>query len=114
MHGVSLSIGTVDPLNSSICKNRELIDWVKPAWVSDHLCWTGVAHKNTHDLLPVPYTEEALKHIVQRIRQVGLPGAPDRARESYPSRIQPFLDAEVEFIARMAEEANCRLEARCQ
>jgi len=71
MHGVSLSIGTVDPLNSEyLQKLKSLIDFAEPAWISDHLCWTGVAHKNTHDLLPVPYTEEALKHIVSRIKRV--------------------------------------------
>ena len=43
---------------------------MNPAWISDHLCWTGIAHKNSHDLLPVPYTEEALKHIISRIKQV--------------------------------------------
>ena len=71
MHGVSMSIGTVDPLNSEYLKKlKKLIKWLNPAWISDHLCWTGVAHKNSHDLLPVPYTEEALKHIVNRIKMV--------------------------------------------
>ena len=58
LHGVSLSIGTVDPLNSEyLQKLKRLMERIEPAWVSDHLCWTGIAHQNTHDLLPVPYTE---------------------------------------------------------
>lgn len=112
MHGVSLSIGTVDPLNSEyLHKLKRLIDAVNPAWVSDHLCWTGVAHKNTHDLLPVPYTEEALTHIVQRIREVQ--DFLDRpiALEN-PSTYLEFSSSsipEAEFIARMSEESGCHL-----
>jgi uncharacterized protein (UPF0276 family) len=112
LHGVSLSIGTVDPLNSDyLRKLKALIDWVQPAWVSDHLCWTGVAHKNTHDLLPVPYTEEALKHIIQRIKEVqdylGRPIALEN-----PSTYLEFRHStmpEAEFIARMAEASGCQL-----
>ena len=112
MHGVSLSIGTVDPLNSEyLHKLKRLIDDVNPAWVSDHLCWTGVAHKNTHDLLPVPYTEEALKHIVQRIREVQDFLERPIALEN-PSTYLEFKQSsmpEAEFIARMAEESGCNL-----
>jgi uncharacterized protein (UPF0276 family) len=112
MHGVSLSIGTVDPLNSEyLQKLKRLIDEVNPAWVSDHLCWTGVAHKNTHDLLPVPYTEEALKHIVQRIREVQDFLERPIALEN-PSTYLEFKSSsmpEAEFIARMAEESGCNL-----
>lgn len=112
MHGVSLSIGTVDPLNSEyLHKLKALIDRVKPAWISDHLCWTGVAHKNTHDLLPVPYTEEALKHIVQRIREVQDFLEMPIALEN-PSTYLEFKHSsmpEAEFIARMAEKSGCNL-----
>lgn len=112
MHGVSLSIGTVDPLNSEyLRKLKRLIDDVNPAWVSDHLCWTGVAHKNTHDLLPVPYTEEALKHIVQRIREVQDFLERPIALEN-PSTYLEFKSSsmpEAEFIARMAEDSGCNL-----
>lgn len=112
MHGVSLSIGTVDPLNSEyLHKLKTLIDDINPAWVSDHLCWTGVAHKNTHDLLPVPYTEEALKHIVQRIRQVQDVLGRSIALEN-PSTYLEFNSSsmpEAEFIARMAEDSGCNL-----
>jgi uncharacterized protein (UPF0276 family) len=112
MHGVSLSIGTVDPLNSEyLHKLKRLINEVNPTWVSDHLCWTGVAHKNTHDLLPVPYTEEALKHIVQRIREVQDFLERPIALEN-PSTYLEFKSSsmpEAEFIARMAEESGCNL-----
>src|SRR5689334_11750865 len=70
MHGVSLSIGSTDPVNPEyLRKIKKLAKFIEAPWVSDHLCWTGMAHTNTHDLLPVPYTEEALKHIVGRIHQ---------------------------------------------
>ncbi len=112
MHGVSLSIGSVDPLNSDYLKKlKALMDWVNPAWVSDHLCWTGVAHKNTHDLLPLPYTEESLKHIVHRIQQVQDRLGRRIALEN-PSTYLEFKHStipEAEFIAAMANEADCHL-----
>ncbi|RYZ85411.1 MAG: DUF692 domain-containing protein, partial [Proteobacteria bacterium] len=71
MHGVSLSIGSVDPLNMSYLRDlKSLASRVKPKWISDHLCWTGTAGINLHDLLPLPYTDEALNHLVARITQV--------------------------------------------
>lgn len=112
MHGVSMSIGSVDPLNSGYLKKlKKLIDWVNPEWVSDHLCWTGVAHKNTHDLLPLPYTEESLKHIVRRIKEVQDALGRRIALEN-PSTYLEFKHStipEAEFIAAMAQEADCHL-----
>ena len=71
MHGVSLSIGSSDPLNRAYLKQlKELARQIEPAWISDHLCWTGVNETNLHDLMPLPYTEEALRHVVARVRQV--------------------------------------------
>jgi uncharacterized protein (UPF0276 family) len=71
MHGVSMSIGSTDRLNIEyLQKLKQLASEVKAHWVSDHVCWTGVAAKNTHDLLPVPYNAETLKHLSQRIRVV--------------------------------------------
>lgn len=71
MHGVSMSIGSTDPLDRQYLAGlKALADFVQPAWVSDHLCWTGVAGVNTHDLLPMPLTEESLRHVVRRVRQV--------------------------------------------
>ena len=71
MHGVSMSIGSSAPLDREYLRQvKALAARVEPAWISDHLCWTGVAGSNTHDLLPLPYTEEALAHVVQRVRAV--------------------------------------------
>jgi len=71
MHGVSLSIGSTDPLNYEyLAELKKLAARVRPAWVSDHLCWTGVGGKNAHDLLPLPYTEETIGHVVSRVRAV--------------------------------------------
>jgi len=112
MHGIAMSIGTVDPLDSEyLQKLKALIKWLDPAWISDHLCWTGIAHKNSHDLLPVPYTEEALKHIVGRIKQVQDFLERPIALEN-PSTYLEFKSShipEAEFIARMAEDSGCNL-----
>lgn len=71
MHGVSLSIGSTDPLNKTYLNNlKQLADDIEPEWLSDHLCWTSVNQINSHDLLPLPYNEEALEHVVERIRIV--------------------------------------------
>ncbi len=71
MHGVSLSIGSSDPLNRAYLETlRAATRRFEPAWVSDHLCWTGVGGRNLHDLLPLPYTEETVTHVSRRIRQV--------------------------------------------
>ncbi|MCR4302524.1 MAG: DUF692 domain-containing protein [Sulfuricaulis sp.] len=71
MHGVSLSIGSPDTLNREYLKQlRLLADRIEPKWISDHLCWTGAHGINAHDLLPLPYTEEALQHVVARVGEV--------------------------------------------
>lgn len=71
MHGVSLSIGSTDPLDTGYLKQlKDLAFRVEPAWISDHLCWTGVQGHNVHDLLPIPYTRQAINHIVSRIQQI--------------------------------------------
>jgi uncharacterized protein len=71
MHGVSLSIGSSDALDLDYLRElRQLRDRTGARWVSDHLCFTGVGGRNTHDLLPLPYTEEALLHVARRVRQV--------------------------------------------
>ena len=71
MHGVSLSIGSTDGLDMAYLKElKTLAQHVQPLWISDHLCWTGVQGRNTHDLLPLPYSEEALKLVVQHVSQV--------------------------------------------
>lgn len=112
MHGVSMSIGTTDPLHSEYMRKlKALKQWLNPAWISDHLCWTGVAHKNTHDLLPVPYTEESLRHITQRIKDVQDFLECPIALEN-PSTYLEFKSShmpEAEFIARMAHDSGCHL-----
>lgn len=71
MHGVSLSIGSSDPLDWTYLEEvKKLSQRIQPKWISDHLCWTGIHHKNMHDLLPIPYTSEAIDHIVARVQQV--------------------------------------------
>jgi uncharacterized protein (UPF0276 family) len=112
MHGVSLSIGSTDPLDRAyLTELRALRDRTGARWVSDHLCWTGVGGKNTHDLLPMPYTEESLRHVVERVRAVqDFLGAP-LALEN-PSTYVEHAGAsmrEWEFLARLAEDADCAL-----
>ncbi|MDO6462262.1 DUF692 domain-containing protein [Granulosicoccaceae sp. 1_MG-2023] len=71
MHGVSLSIGSTDPLDRDyLAALKALAGRIEPRWISDHLCWTGVNGQNMHDLLPLPYTEEAIAHVVARVQQV--------------------------------------------
>jgi uncharacterized protein (UPF0276 family) len=111
LHGVSLSIGSTDPLDRAyLSELRALRDRTRARWVSDHLCWTGVGGKNTHDLLPLPYTEAALRHVVDRVRAVqDFLGAP-LALEN-PSTYVEHAESmrEWEFVARLAEEAGCAL-----
>ena len=71
LHGVSLSIGSVDPLDMSyLGRLKELYSIVEPSWVSDHMCWTGEGGVNLHDLLPLPFTEETIRHLVSRVQSV--------------------------------------------
>ncbi|MBO6948590.1 MAG: DUF692 domain-containing protein [Rhodospirillales bacterium] len=71
MHGVSLSIGSTDPLDGNYLKGlKELADLVEPELISDHLCWTGVHGLNMHDLLPLPLTEESAEHVATRVMRV--------------------------------------------
>jgi uncharacterized protein (UPF0276 family) len=71
MHGVSLSIGSTDPIDFDYLRRlKRLAERVRPAWISDHVCWTGLAHHSSHDLLPVPYDDETLAHLIARVRVV--------------------------------------------
>ena len=110
MHGVSMSIGSTDPLDEDyLARLAALAQRVEPAWVSDHLCWTGVQGVNLHDLMPLPYTEEALNHVVSRVQRVQ-----DKLKRrillenvsSYVSFAQSQL-TEWEFLAEVAERADC-------
>jgi hypothetical protein len=110
MHGVSLSIGSTDSLNRNYLDDlAKLVRRFDPAWISDHLCWTAVGGRNLHDLLPLPYTEEAVTHCAGRIRQVQeLLG-----RRILVENISSYLQyrashmTEAEFITAVAEEADC-------
>ena len=112
LHGVSMSVGSTDPIDRVyVAKVRALAERVRAVWVSDHVCWTGVARRNLHDLLPVPYTEEALRHLVRRIRRIQDLLERPLVLEN-PSSYVEFKSSsmpEWEFLARMAEEADCGL-----
>ena len=112
MHGVSLSIGGCDPLDSDyLAALGRLADRVEPAWISDHLCWTGVDGRNLHELLPLPYTEEAIAHVAGRVRRVQ-----DRlGRRILLENVSSYVTytdsriSEWEFLSAVAEAADCYL-----
>jgi len=112
MHGVSMSIGSSDELNFDyLRKLKRLADRCNSLWVSDHLCWTGIAGLNGHDLLPMPLTESSLKYVIERIRVVQDCLERPLVLEN-PSSYVTFTDStmpEWEFISRMAEDADCGL-----
>src|SRR5271170_597292 len=112
MHGVSLSIGSTDPLNFDyLGKLRRLADAVQARWVSDHLCWTGVAGRNTHDLLPIPLNEATLAHVSDRVRTVQEFLERPLVLEN-PSTYVGFAEStmtEWEFLTRLTDETNCGL-----
>jgi uncharacterized protein len=112
MHGVSLSIGSTDPLNFEyLTKLKRLAAAVKPLWISDHLCWTGVLGLNAHDLLPIPLNEDTLAHVVERVRTVQDFLERPLVLEN-PSSYVTFSGStmsEWEFLTRMAAEADCGL-----
>ncbi|KJV06283.1 MNIO family bufferin maturase [Methylocucumis oryzae] len=110
MHGVSLSIGSTDPLNWDYLRQlKALAKRIEPAWVSDHLCWTGVNGVNLHDLLPLPYTEAAIDHVANRVstvqeylgRQLLLENV-----SSYVSYAHSEM-SEWDFLSAVAERADC-------
>ncbi|HVB80652.1 MAG TPA: DUF692 domain-containing protein [Candidatus Binataceae bacterium] len=112
MHGVSLSIGSSDPLNRDYLNAlRTLARRIEPAWVSDHLCWTGVGGRNLHDLLPLPYTEETVRHVAGRIREVqdmlGRTVAIENVSSYMAFRASRLT--EWEFLRAVAEEADCAI-----
>ena len=112
MHGVSLSIGSTDPLNTAYLEQlKNLADYVQPEWISDHLCWTGVEATNLHDLMPLPYSEEAIQHVSERVirvqdylgRQILLENV-----SSYLTYNESII-SEWEFLAAIAERADCNI-----
>jgi uncharacterized protein len=112
MHGVSLSIGSTDALDTEyLGALKALAQRIEPAWISDHLCWTGVDHHNLHDLLPMPYTEAALRHLVTRVQQVQDVLGRRLLLENVSSYVSFAADemSEWEFIAQLAQRADCEL-----
>ena len=112
LHGVALSIGSTDPLDDHyLVRLRALIERVEPALVTDHLCWTGVAGSKLYDLLPLPYTEETLWHVVERVQRVQ-DALGHRIALENPSAYVAFRHStmsEWEFLAQVASEADCGL-----
>jgi len=112
MHGVSLSIGSTDKLDRAyLIELKALAERVRPVWISDHLCWTGVAGRNLHDLLPLPHTEEAVCHVAARVREV----QDFLGRQILLENASTYLDfthsamPEWEFVSAVAEAADCLL-----
>ncbi len=110
MHGVSLSIGSTDPLDRAyLAQVRALADRIEPSWISDHLCWTGVEGLNVHDLLPLPYTEEALRAVVGRLGEV----QDALGRRLLLENVSSYLTyrasdmTEWEFLREVAQRADC-------
>jgi uncharacterized protein (UPF0276 family) len=110
MHGVSLSIGSTDPLDRGyLAQVRALADRIEPSWISDHLCWTGIEGMNLHDLLPLPYTEEALAVVVDRLSEV----QDALGRRLVLENVSSYLTyrasemTEWEFLREVAQRADC-------
>src|SRR5262249_3048152 len=110
LHGVSLSLGSTDPLNETyLAELRELAQRFEPAGVSDHLCWGSIGGRYAHDLLPLPYTEEALAHVADRIRRV----QDALGRRILVENVSSYLTfhhsvlPEWKFLAAVAERADC-------
>ncbi len=110
LHGVSLSIGSTDELNMDYLRDlKALVQRIEPAWVSDHLCWTGVNGRNLHDLMPLPYTAEAVRHVADRVarvqdflgRRILLENV-----SSYMTYASSEMD-EWEFLAAIAKQSDC-------
>jgi uncharacterized protein len=112
LHGVSLSIGGTDPLDADYLRDvSRLVARVEPAWVSDHLCWTGVAGRNLHDLLPLPFTEETLRHVAGRVSRIQDVLGRRILLENVSSYVE-FTASEMpewDFLRGVAEAADCEL-----
>jgi len=110
LHGVAPPIGSTDELDREYLREvKALATRFDVAWISDHLCWTGVAGRNTHDLLPLPYSEEALRHVIERVR-----AAQDiLERRLVLENVSSYITfkastlSEAQFLRALAEEADC-------
>ncbi len=112
LHGVSLGIGNTDPINREhLAKLKSLALRTRAHWVSDHLCWTGILGRNTHDLLPMPYTDQALAHTISRVKQVQEILERPLILENPSSYVEFGAStlSEWEFLKALSEEADCGL-----
>jgi len=112
LHGVALSIGSIDPLDRRYLDElKALAERVQPMWISDHLCFTGLRGQNMHDLLPLPYTEEALNHVADRVMQVQDHLGQRLVLENVSSYVTYAASelTEWEFIAELAKRADCEI-----
>lgn len=110
MHGVSMSIGSCDPLNMDYLKAlKQLANEVKPKWISDHICWTSIHGINSHDLLPLPYTDETIRYVARRIKQVQDVLGRRILMENVSSYLS-YKDSTMDewtFLSAVADEADC-------
>ncbi len=112
MHGVSLSLGTVEPFDKDYLKALKVMkEEIEPFIVSDHLCWTGHAHQNLHNLLPLPYNDETLRHLVSRIQYVQDYLGSEIAVENLSAyfTLKESQYCEWEFNKLVAQESGCKL-----
>jgi hypothetical protein len=112
MHGVSMSIGSADPLNLDYLRDlKALADRLEPGWVSDHICFGGVDHRNLHDLLPMPYTRESLDHLVGRVAQVQEILQRELVLENVSSYVRFAADEmdEASFVAELLQRSGAGL-----
>ncbi len=112
LHGVGMSLGSTDPLDRvHLAKLKRLIARTQPAAVSEHLCWSSVAGRHFNDLLPLPYTEEALAHVCARVTQVQDALGREILVENVSSYVA-FADSTIpewEFVAAVARRTGCKL-----
>lgn len=112
MHGVSMNIGSTDPLDMEyLARLRELMRSIEPAWLSDHLCWTGAGGQSSHDLLPLPLTDAVLSHLCDRIDAVqnylGRPLVLENASTYLAFTGDEYL--EQDFLNQLSRQSGCRL-----
>lgn len=112
LHGVSLSIGSCDPLNYDyLNKLKQLASHIVPSYISDHICWTGVSGLNMHDLLPLPYTEEALNHVAARVQAV----QDFLGRQLVLENVSSYITythshmTEWEFLTALTQKTDCKI-----
>ncbi len=112
MHGVSLSIGSADPLDFDYLRQlKALADRIEPEWISDHLCWTGVGGHNFHDLMPLPYDLASVRHVAERVLRV----QDYLGRQILLENVSSYLEyrqsemPEWQFVADVVDTADCRL-----